>query len=195
MARRFHKLAVLALASASAATVSVFAQQPAPSTSPFPSNSPAGSRPVLGEQPKFNKLPKRIDDFEEARRIFEQLTPEQRQRLRDNFERWAKLPPDERDTLRDQEQVRREKIAREMEETIKKTGLNLDPDRRQVFALRYAQERRKIEEQIRKEAEAKRQPMMRDMIERLKNEFKNNPAASSPTPSSTGSAASPPPKT
>jgi catalase len=190
MARRFCKLVVLTLAAAGTAASSAFAQQPTPSASPFPSSLP---RPILGEQPRLNKLPKRIDDFEEARRIFEQLTPEQKQRLRDNFERWAKLPPDERNSLRDQEQVRREKIAREMEETIKKTGLNLDADRRQVFALRYAQERRKIEEQLRKEAEAKRQIMMRDMIERLKNEFKNNPAAVSPSP--TGSTASPSPKT
>lgn len=96
--------------------------------------------------------------------------------------------------MRDREHIRREKIAQEIDETLKKSGLQLDADRREVFALRYAQERRKIEEGLRKEMEAKRRPMMQEMMERLKKEFSpfNNASASpSPTASSAGAAASP----
>ena len=56
---------------------------------------------------------------------------------------------------------------KEIEEAIRSTGLQLDPDRRQVFVLRYAQERRKIEEQLRSEMEQKRQTMLREMIVNL----------------------------
>lgn len=102
--------------------------------------------------------------------------------MRENFERWKKMPPEERDAMRGREQFRREKIAQEIDESIRKSGLHLDADHREVYALRYTQERRKIEEQLRREMEAKRRPMMRDMLERLKGEFSHTTAAA-PSPS------------
>lgn len=136
--------------------------------------------------PKGDKPRKRSDDSDRGRRFFEQLPPEQRQRFRENLERWRNLPPDERDVLRKDAEVRRAKIARDIDEAIRNAGLQLDRDRRQVFTLRYVQERRKIEEQLRKEMEAKRGPMMRNMIERLKNEFASAPSPS-PSPAPTAS--------
>lgn len=128
--------------------------------------------------------PGRGDLDETRRRAFERLSPEEREKFRENFQRWKNLPPEERRALRDGEQFRRQKIEREIDEALKTSGLQLDADRRQVFALRYTQERRKIEEQIRKEIEQKRKPLLEAVVARLKTEFST---ASSPAPSTTPS--------
>ena len=168
----------------------LFAQDPA--ASPAPSlPSPKIPPPSVQKAPP-GKPWKKPDELEEGRRFFEQLSPEQRQRIRDNLERWQNMPPEERNDMREREQFRREKIAQEIEESLRKSGLQLDTDHREVYALRYAQERRKIEDQLRKEVEAKRRPMMRDMLERLKNEF--NHFNSTPTPSPSAASPSPTPK-
>lgn len=128
--------------------------------------------------------PGRSELDDKRRRAFERLSPEEREKFRENFERWKNLPPDERRALRDGEQFRRQKIEREIDEAIKTSGLQLDADRRQVFALRYTQERRKIEEQIHKEIEQKRKPLLDAVVARLKTEFST---ASSPAPSASPS--------
>jgi hypothetical protein len=187
MARRFHELIAAGLLATAGISTNLPAQEP---NAPVPPNPPPRNGERFDRKDE-NPPRKRLDDFEQARRVFDQLPPEQRQRFRENLERWSKLPPEERDVLRKNAEVRGAKIARDIDEAIRKAGLQLDPDRRQVFALRYAQERRKIEEQLRKEMEEKRQPMMRDMIERLKNEFKNASASSpslSPSPTASPTA-------
>lgn len=99
------------------------------------------------------------------------------------------MSPEERQALILREKNRRDKAAQEIEDAIKKSGLQLDKDRREVYALRYTQERRKIEEQLRKDMEEKRKPLVSDMVERLKVEFQPTPSpspspapAASPTP-------------
>ena len=74
--------------------------------------------------------------------------------------------------------MRRKKIAEEIERAIGESGLNLDGDRRALFAKRYGEERRKVEEQLRKELEEKRQPLVKDIVARLKAEF----SAETPAP-------------
>ena len=102
----------------------------------------------------------------------------------ENFERWKALPPEERQALMMHEKMQREKIVHEIDEAIKKTGLQLDKDRREVFALRYTQERRKIEDQLRKEMEEKRRPLLQEMLGHLVSEFNTPPLspATSPAP-------------
>ena len=77
----------------------------------------------------------------------------------------------------DREGFRRKKIAEEIDHAIGETGLNLEGERRALFARRYGEERRKVEEQLRKELEEKRQPLLKDIIARLKAEFSAEPAA------------------
>ena len=86
------------------------------------------------------------------------------------------MPPEEQELFRDRELFRREKIAQEIQQAIIKSGLRLDDDQREVYALRYTQERRKIEEALRKEMDQKRQWMVGDMLARLKIEFAPTPA-------------------
>jgi len=81
------------------------------------------------------------------------------------------MSPEEQELLRDRELFRREKIAQEIESAINRSALHLDEDQREIYALRYTQERRKIEESLRKEMDQKRQSMVADMLNRLKREF------------------------
>ena len=190
MARRLCELTIIALSSSGIS--GLFAQDPAASPAPSlpsPKSSPSSSVQKASPGTPPGKPWKKPDEFEEGRRFFEQLSPEQRQRIRDNLERWKNMPPEERNDMREREQFRREKIAQEIEESLRKSGLQLDTDHREVYALRYAQERRKIEDQLRKEVEARRRPMMRDMLERLKTEFNHfnstptlSPSSASPSP-------------
>ena len=190
MARRLHQLTLIALSAAGMSRL--LAQEPAASPafspSPAPKIAPAPSSQKPSPVAPLDKPWKKPDQFEEGRRFFEQLSPDQKKRVAENFDRWKNMPPEERDSMRDREHLRREKMAQEIEDSIHKSGLQLDADHREVYALRYAQERRKIEEQLRKEMESKRRPMMRDMLEHLKNEFSHFGATPSPSASPSPSA-------
>ena len=134
--------------------------------SPSPDASPVAKS---SSSPKPKTL--NPDAWAEARSIFEQFTPDQQKKFLDNLDQWKAMSPEEQELYRDRELFRREKIAEEIQDAITKSGLKLDDDQRAVFALRYTQERRKIEEALRKEMDAERQTMVNDMMGRLKLEF------------------------
>jgi hypothetical protein len=152
-----------------------------PNPSPMPSLTPAlpSSSPI--SQPSSTAKPKaqKSDAWAEASRIFETLSPDQKKKFLDNLDQWKNMSPEEQELFRDRELLRREKIAAEIQDSLTKTGLHLDSDQREVFALRYTQERRKIEEALRKEMDHERQSMVSDMLSRLKVEFAPASAASS----------------
>ncbi len=125
-------------------------------------SSPAPRR--LGQGPRGS-------EFGNVRRALEALTPEQRQRFIDNLKRWSNLTPEEKKALADREGTRRARIAEEIERAIGDTGLTLDGESRARFTKRYMEERRKMEEQLRKELEEKRQPLLKELAARLKAEF------------------------
>jgi hypothetical protein len=120
-------------------------------------------------------------EFENVRRALDALTPEQRKRFQENFQRWANLPPEEKKALRDREAVRKKFMQQEVEVVLRESGLQLEGERREQFFKRYALERRKIEEQLRKETSEKRKPLVRELIERLRSEFAA-PAPVAPAP-------------
>ena len=115
-------------------------------------------------------------EMENVRKAIDALTPEQRQRFSENLMRWSQLPPEEKKSLRDREEVRKKFMTQELDTAIAESGLQLDGDRREQFMKRYGEERRKIEEQLRKEMGEKRKPLLIELIARLKAEF------SAPTP-------------
>jgi len=94
------------------------------------------------------------------------------------------MTPEEKNALRDREAFRRQKILQEIDKSITESGLQLDQDTRQMYVLRYSQERRKIEEKLQKDLEEKRKPLLEDMNNRLKEEFKAMHANASPSPAS-----------
>lgn len=116
-------------------------------------------------------------EFGNVRRALEALTPEQRQRFIENLKRWSNLPPEEKKVLADREGVRRRKIAEEVDRALVQAGLSLEGEKRTRFAKRYAEERRKVEEQLRRELEEKRQPMLKEIVARLQVEFSSDVAA------------------
>jgi 16S rRNA C967 or C1407 C5-methylase (RsmB/RsmF family) len=110
-------------------------------------------------------------EFGNVRRALDALTPEQRQRFIENLKRWANLPPEEKKALADREGMHRRWMAENIDRAISETGLKLEGERRALFAKRYCEERRKVEQQLRKELEEKRQPLIKDILARLKTEF------------------------
>ena len=128
------------------------------------------------------------EKFENVRKAIEALTPEQRKRFQENFQRWSNLPPEEKKALADREIFRRKKIAEESDAALKEAGLELDPERRELFARRYGEERHKIEEQLHRELDDKRRPLLKEVIARLKAEF----STSAPAPARPAEAAPPP---
>jgi len=204
MARRlqFRQLGQLTQAAAFAAVASLFCLAPAlsnatvamatpspavptPNASPTPSPTPTsqGSQPPQASPAAKLKTAK-PDEWTQARRVFEQLSLDQQKKFLDNLDQWKSLSPEAQELFRDRELFRREKIALEIQDAITKTGLHLDSDQAEVYALRYTQERRKIEETLHKEMDQKRQVMLAELLGRLKTEFAHTPT---PAPKPGGS--------
>jgi hypothetical protein len=157
-------------------------------TTPIPATpSPASPPSATPEEhpKKAPKLSKAVDNpvFDDVRKALDALTPQQRKRFQENFIRWSNLSPEEKKALRDKEDLRRTLVAQEVDAALKESGLELDSERREQFSKRYSEERRKIEEQLRKEAAEKRRPMVREMVARLKQEFASPVPSPLPTPS------------
>jgi hypothetical protein len=99
------------------------------------------------------------------------MSPQDRQRFQSNIERWRQLPPEERRELREREGWRQERLKREAEAAIRASGLQLEAERRQQYELRYMQERKRIEQELRRELREKRERELEPVVERLKKEF------------------------
>ena len=109
-----------------------------------------------------------------ARQRFNQLTPDERQVFQRNAERWLRMSPEQQKMLREREQARRAQMRAEAEAAMRQMGLRLDPNAQGQFESRYIQERRRMERQLRMEAEARRQQQLPQLNERLKSEFQPN---------------------
>ena len=151
--------------------ITALAQNPEakPAPSPVPSPSPGLAKAPVVEAQKSNPSAEALKNY------FDRLSPDEKSRFAEKFEKWKSLPVEEREALMLHEKLRRERMQHEIAEVIKNSGLQLDKDRQEVFALRYTQERRKIEEQLRKELEEKRRPLLKEMTDRLITEFGPTP--------------------
>ncbi len=141
-----------------------------------PLDGPPHKRPRMkgdGGRPGDDAPSPQLDN---VRRSIEALTPEQRKRFQENFWRWANLTPEEKKALRDRDEMRRKFIRDEVEAAMKEAGLDLEGERKAEFIRRYGAARRQIEEQLRDEMAAKRKPLVRELLAKLKAEF------SAPTP-------------
>ena len=108
------------------------------------------------------------------------LHPTAQQNFRRNAERWLRMSPEERKIMRDRENLRRERIRRETEAALHDSGLRLDQEKRALFESRYMQERRKMEQLLRKQIETERQQQLPTLIQQLRNEFQRQQPSSSP---------------
>ncbi|MDB6171849.1 MAG: hypothetical protein JWL59_1160 [Chthoniobacteraceae bacterium] len=149
-----------------------------------PAGMAQSQEPAQSVAPEVPRNPKRSGpmspEIQNAQRALEALTPEQLKKFQENFLRWSNLPPEEKKSLRDQDEFRRKKMVEDIESVMREAGLELTKEKRQEFIKRYAQERRKVEEQLRKEMEEKRRPLLKEIRDRLRQEFAT-PAAPAAT--------------
>jgi len=185
MARQqFLRLIVFGVLSTGSLAQDAATPRPLPSVTPAP--SPGSQWPDKKNRPGGIAFMRPGNQGDFAQKLYDRLSPEEKQQYQENFERWKALPQEERQALLMSERNRKEKMAQNIQDALKNTGLQLDKDHQEVFNLRYTQERRKIEEQLRKEMEEKRRPLIKEMLERLKKEFEAvQTTSSSPSPSPT----------
>ena len=108
---------------------------------------------------------------ERAMRELQKLSPEKRADLWRAVWTVLNLPPEKRQMLLGMDDDRRKMAREEIERAISDNGLQLDEERKQAFIRRYFEERRTIEESLRKESEEKRRQLVGAMRARLKQEF------------------------
>lgn len=106
------------------------------------------------------------------------LPPAARQDFRRNAERWMRMGPEERNIMRQRENLRRAQIQRETDAALRDSGLPLDQQKRSQFASRYIQERRRMEQTLRQQIENERQQQLPALIKQLKREFQLEPNGS-----------------
>ena len=73
--------------------------------------------------------------------------------------------------------MRRQRMIQDIQQALQQSGLVLTEEQKAQFAKRYTEERRKLEEELRKEMNEKRQPRLEAIVGQLAKEF------SDPSPS------------
>lgn len=131
-------------------------------------------RPVRPEPPR-RYFPRPGPEGDGMRdRVFrelQKLTPEQREELWRAVWAVLNMPADKRQSVLGFDEERRNKARQEIESAIGESGAQLDETRKRAFAHRYFEERKMIEERLRKESDEKRHDLVRQMRERLRKEF------------------------
>ena len=81
------------------------------------------------------------------------------------------MTPEQRNLMRQRENMRRQIITREADAAVRDSGLQLNPQERARFESRYIQERRKVEQSLRQQIETERQKEIPALIQQLRKEF------------------------
>lgn len=163
MAGRRPILALLTAVGMGCSVAVVAAQPPGPPERP--------SRPESGKH-FFPRLGPDGDAMRErTMREIQKLSPEQRTDLWKVVWAVLNLPPDKRQMLLGMDEERRNKAREEIDRAMQENGIHLDEERKKAFIARYFEERRMLEERLRREADEKRRQLLPEMRERLKKEF------------------------
>ena len=108
------------------------------------------------------------------------MPPDARQNFRRNAELWMQMTPEQRNLMRQRENVRRQIIIRDADAAVRDSGLQLSPQERARFESRYIQERRKVEQSLRQQIETERQKEIPALIQQLRKEFQIDEPGKSP---------------
>ena len=131
----------------------------------------------MPEQPKHfphrgpGPIPESDAMRERAMRELQKLSPEQRADLWKAVWAVINLPPEKRQMVLGMDEDRRKLAREEIERAMSDSGIQLDEEKRKMFVKRYYEERRAIEEKLRKESDEKRRQLLGEMRSRLKKEF------------------------
>ena len=91
-----------------------------------------------------------------------------------NLPRWQAMSPGEQEFLRHRYEQRRDMRRTQAERAMSESGLRLDDDGRVRYVHRYSQERRRLERDLRRAADAERSRRLPEVHERLRREFDPN---------------------
>src|SRR5262249_32693862 len=108
------------------------------------------------------------------------MPPDARQNFQRNAQLWMQMTPEQRNLMRQRENVRRQTMTREADAAVRDSGLQLSPQERSQFESRYIQERRRVEQGLRQQIEAERQKEIPALIQQLKKEFQIDQPGKSP---------------
>jgi len=119
-------------------------------------------------------------DAEKVRQAFQQMNPEERGRWVQRLKEFSDLSPEKKKELFERGEYFRRKMREDVESAIRQSGLNLTDEQKKKFADRYFEERRVIEEELRKQMEELRRPKVEALVEKLKQEFATQAAPKAP---------------
>src|SRR5205809_1048941 len=103
-----------------------------------------------------------------------------RQNFRRNADLWMQMTPEQRNLMRQRENMRRQIITRDADAAVRDSGLQLNPQERARFESRYIQERRKVEQSLRQQVQTERQKEIPALIQQLRKEFQIDEPGKSP---------------
>jgi hypothetical protein len=108
------------------------------------------------------------------------MPPDARQNFQRNAQLWMQMTPEQRNLMRQRENMRRQIMTRDADAAVRDSGLQLNPQERARFESRYIQERRKVEQSLRKQIETERQKEIPALIQQLRKEFQLDELGKSP---------------
>jgi hypothetical protein len=108
------------------------------------------------------------------------MPPDARQNFRRNADLWMQMTPEQRNLMRQRENMRRQIITREADAAVRDSGLQLNSQERARFESRYIQERRKVEQSLRQQIQTERQKEIPALIQQLRKEFQIDEPGKSP---------------
>ena len=139
---------------------------------PDGSGHPGGPSPTgAAEETKAKMELERRRELELGRG---EQAPGEQKTFEQNLQLWDRLTRDERQALRADVGGR---IRVELDEAYKRSGLTLNEDQREMFDLRYRQERRRVERDVQEIARRERERRLPAVDEQMKREFGRASAA------------------
>ena len=145
-----------------------------------PSSQPHG--PPSGQ-------PQRQPSAQSVRERWLAMPPDARQNFQRNAQLWMQMTPEQRNLMRQREDMRRQIMTRDADAAVRDSGLQLNPQERARFESRYIQERRRVEQSLRQQIQTERQKEIPALIQQLRKEFQIDEPGKSP-----GSKPAPSPK-
>ena len=154
-------------------------QHRGPAGRPAPMAAPHGPPPSQPHGPPSGQ-PHGAPSGQSIRERWLAMPPDARQNFRRNADLWMQMTPEQRNLMRQRENMRRQIITREADTAVRDSGLQLNPQERARFESRYIQERRKVEQSLRQQIETERQKEIPTLIQQLRKEFQIDEPGKSP---------------
>jgi hypothetical protein len=154
-------------------------QHRGPAGRPPPMAAPHGPPPSQPQGPPSGQ-PHGAPSGQSIRERWLAMPPDARQNFRRNADLWMQMTPEQRNLMRQRENMRRQIITREADAAVRDSGLQLNPQERARFESRYIQERRKVEQSLRQQIQTERQKEIPALIQQLRKEFQIDEPGKSP---------------